>query len=140
MRGSVKHRTKPTPKQLRAKCDKMLSNIIKLEWGGRCGVCGKAGQHAHHYFGKKAFPHLRYETCNLIWLCAGCHFQTHNTGKTTEQIRDAIIKRWGDKMFETIKHEAYQKKFKAALEDELEFLEHRTKELDGKLMRLDPPL
>jgi len=55
--------------------DAIWHEIIKLEFKGRCGLCGKAGAHAHHIARKKGA--MRWLIPNGIYLCVSCHDHDH---------------------------------------------------------------
>lgn len=67
---------KPSKKTLKNKLDKAWSQLVKLQAGNKCEVCGKAGPDAHlnshHIVGRRNLR-LRWETFNGVCLCAGCH-------------------------------------------------------------------
>lgn len=46
--------------------------------GYRCAICSARGTlHAHHLYGYKAYPELRYELSNGVALCGTCHREFH---------------------------------------------------------------
>ena len=103
---------KPTKQsELKARKSFLLdiwSEAIRLIWDNKCGICGNGGNQAHHYFGKKAYPHVMFDIRNGMWACFGCHIiKTHRMGNA-EMARDAIIKRIGVKEFEELKLAAYK--------------------------------
>ena len=84
------------------------SEAVRLIWNGKCGMCGNGGSQAHHYFGKKAYPHMMFEVDNGVWTCFSCHIiKTHRMGRT-EETRDAIIKKIGNEKFNLLKQAAYK--------------------------------
>lgn len=84
------------------------SEAVRLIWNGKCGMCGNGGSQAHHYFGKKAYPHMMFTPDNSMWACFGCHIiKIHRMGNN-EKARDAIIKRIGAEKFAKLKLEAYK--------------------------------
>ena len=52
-------------------CDILFSEIVKLNYKGRCGLCGGVGQDPHHIARKKGM--MRWMIENGIWLCRKCH-------------------------------------------------------------------
>jgi len=88
----------------------LFSKIIHAIYHNKCACCNKAGTDAHHFFGKQAYPSVKYNTDNGILLCAGCHlFKVHRKGQT-EMVRDALINRIGLSRFEALKKEANEVK------------------------------
>jgi len=60
-----------SPKNLKAKCDKVWSKTILLK--GKCEVCGrKFSLNAHHIVGRRNLT-LRFDLRNGCCLCSGCH-------------------------------------------------------------------
>ena len=57
-------------------CDHLWSEIIKLNYKGRCGLCGAIGQDPHHIARKKG--QMRWLIPNGIWLCRKCHSYGHD--------------------------------------------------------------
>lgn len=47
----------------------------------KCGIHNPEGVTAHHIFGKKQYPELRYEVENGITLCRRCHRTYHTIFK-----------------------------------------------------------
>jgi hypothetical protein len=103
--------TKKKPKKLtRAKRKKALlvlwSAAVCIEWRGFCAVCGKAGNQAHHFFGKKAHPSVMFDIKNGLWCCFYCHIiRIHRSGDT-EPARDALISHIGPLEFARLKDRA----------------------------------
>ena len=102
-------RKKVTPKKaLQCELDELGHDTCKKQWAGRCGICGRAGKYQHHYFGKKAYPWLRWDSDNLVFLCWQCHIcRVHHEGES-ERARDAIIERIGQEGFDRLKIRASQ--------------------------------
>lgn len=70
---------KPSKKTLKNKLDKAWSQLVKLQAGNKCEVCGKTESlNSHHIVGRRNLR-LRWETYNGVCLCAGCHtFRTNS--------------------------------------------------------------
>ena len=117
--NSVK--TEKIRKKLISECDLLVSQLCRLQWDNKCGMCGRNGDNlaAHHFFGKKSHGSVRHDSRNLILLCFGCHIRRVHQEGDTEPAREAIIKRIGAEEFEAVKWEAHQiRKFKVGdLED-----------------------
>ena len=103
---------KPTKQsELKARKSFLLdiwSEAIRLIWDNKCGICGNGGNQAHHFFGKKAYPHVMFDPDNGMWACFGCHIIKIHRMANTEKARDAIIKRIGQDKFEELKRAAYK--------------------------------
>jgi Bacteriophage Lambda NinG protein len=105
----VKVKSKNKRTQLIRDLDKVCSNFTKNRANGVCELCGKAGTASHHHFSKKAFPNLRFNLDNLIWLCFYCHMiRIHRQGQY-ELARELLIKRLGEGGFLDLKNTAYIK-------------------------------
>jgi len=63
--------------KLQAKCDKLLTPIIKKLYP-KCLLCGNPTGVAHHHIHKSKSSILRYDLENLINLCHGCHQALHH--------------------------------------------------------------
>lgn len=117
---TVKER-KPTKKQIaakeRAKLRKLEHEVKALcsaacrkDWYGKCAICHRDGQNAHHFFGWKACSNLRFTLENLVWLCYGCHIgKVHQQG-LTEPVREKLIDKIGWERFEKMYSEAFLRK------------------------------
>jgi 5-methylcytosine-specific restriction endonuclease McrA len=93
-------------KRLVEELDGLASQLCRLQWHMRCGMCGKDGTQTHHFFTKRAHGSTRWNDDGLCWLCFGCHiYKVHGKGDT-ETIRDAIINRIGQERFDALKREA----------------------------------
>jgi len=70
---------KPSKKTLGKKLDTVWSQLVKLQAGNKCEVCGKTESlNSHHIVGRRNLR-LRWETYNGVCLCAGCHtFRTNS--------------------------------------------------------------
>ena len=106
MRKVVKVKKKPAKsprKRIIKELDYLASHVCRKIWQGKCGICGGIGNQAHHYFGKKAYPWLRFDLDNLILLDWQCHIcRVHHEGES-ERARDAIINRIGQDRFDQLK-------------------------------------
>lgn len=103
-------------KKLTKECKSLCSQICKIQWNGRCAMCGKEGNAAHHFFGWGACSNVRFDTDNLILLEYGCHIgRVHQQG-LTEPAREAIIRRIGQERFDILREKAFISR-KYTLED-----------------------
>lgn len=59
--------------------------------------CGRMFQVMHHPIPKSLSARLRYDECNLVFLCNPCHFAHHRRGDP--KIHATIIKSRGDKWY-----------------------------------------
>ena len=84
------------------------SEAVRLTWDNRCGICGNGGNQAHHFFGKKAYPHTMFDVHNGLWSCFGCHIIKIHRMANTEKARDAIINKIGEQAFNDLKMRAYK--------------------------------
>lgn len=104
-----KSKRKNAPNEAKALKEILLrlwSINIYQQWNGICGACGKAGNNAHHFFGKGAYPSVKYDLDNGVLLCFGCHiFKVHRKNQT-EIARDALINKIGDNRFNELKKRA----------------------------------
>jgi 5-methylcytosine-specific restriction endonuclease McrA len=106
--GFKKKKTKPMKRTklkkvsslgtLRNKCDKLLSPLI-VKIYGKCELCGKPAQVAHHFVHKSKSNKLRYEIINLIPLCNSCHFALH---QNESEYAARIVKIRGLLWFDTL--------------------------------------
>ena len=93
-------------KRLVDELDGLASQLCRLNWNMRCGMCGKEGTQSHHYWTKRAHGAIRFDCRGHIWLCYSCHiFKVHGKGDT-ETARDAIINRVGQESFDALKRES----------------------------------
>jgi len=84
-RTPIKRKGKSVTSKLQAKCDKLLSPIIKY-MSPVCLLNGSLGndkctydtQVAHHHIKKSTSSRLRYEIDNLVPLCNHCHAMLHH--------------------------------------------------------------
>jgi 5-methylcytosine-specific restriction endonuclease McrA len=86
---------------------KICSCICSKNAKGLCEICGKIGNASHHIFSKKAFPHLRFDLKNLIWVCFFCHIRKIHQQAQGELARDSAINRATLAEFEDLKQKAY---------------------------------
>lgn len=84
----------------------MWSRIAREVYEGRCAICGKPGQAAHHFFPKGAHSAVRFDVHNFLWLCYGCHIGKIHRQGNTEPARDALIRRIGLSKFVALKERA----------------------------------
>ncbi len=108
----MKKKARKTQKQpsrgtLVKKLDKVCSELTKLNWGGKCAMCGNAGTQTHHFFTKGAHGSIRWELDNLCLLDFACHIRRVHQAGETEELRDKLIERIGQKRFDELKKQAY---------------------------------
>jgi 5-methylcytosine-specific restriction endonuclease McrA len=53
------------------------SSFVRKRALGMCEYCGGLGSDAHHIYGRKAHPALRFAPINGIALCRRCHNEWH---------------------------------------------------------------
>ena len=109
-------------KRLRNKADRLLQQkYVK----GRCEVCGKPAQVAHHIVPKSQSNNLRYDPDNLAILCNACHFAHHTKGDP--KIISKIIEIRGLEFMEELQKRRYQicKFNKGYLEEIINELENK---------------
>jgi 5-methylcytosine-specific restriction endonuclease McrA len=96
-------------KAIKKDLDKLWSKITHEQYDHTCSVCGlRYGLAAHHFFGKKAYPAVKWDIDNGVLLCVGCHImKVHRKGQT-EIARDALIGRIGQDQFDELKKRANQ--------------------------------
>ena len=95
-------------KKLIGELDTLWRKIINIKWGHRCAVCRGAGTQAHHFFGKKACPSVRWNTDNGVLLCFYDHIgKVHQQG-LVEPVRDKLVEKLGVTDFEDLKFEAFR--------------------------------
>jgi hypothetical protein len=64
---------KPSKKTLRNKLDKAWSQLVKLQAGNKCEVCGSSETlNSHHIVGRRNLR-LRWEVMNGVCLCVKHH-------------------------------------------------------------------
>ena len=81
----------------------LWSQAVHAIHGHKCAICGLPSQAAHHFFGKKAYPSVRFNLDNSVACCKGCHsIKIHLKGQT-ELARDALISRIGQDRFDKVK-------------------------------------
>ena len=113
-------RKKPRRSKLIKDIDHLCSKQCSTNVGGICEVCSKIGTQTHHHFSKKAFPHLRFDMRNLIWLCFFCHIRKIHQQGQYELAREVLVKRFGEDGFSLLKRDAYQHyggKYKVTIKD-----------------------
>lgn len=110
----------PATKQLKSKCDKLLTPKIK-ELHPHCLLCGERTEVAHHFVHKSKSLILRHEIKNLIPLCNSCHLALHhNEGYYSAK----IIKIKGMKWFNWLEKQKNQ-----VFKPDIAYYENKLKEL-----------
>ena len=64
-------------KKLKARCDKLWSELVFNRDKGVCQKCGEMGLHPHHFI-LRANIGTRFELDNGVLLCAECHRWAHD--------------------------------------------------------------
>jgi hypothetical protein len=95
-------------KNITESLDKICSLICKWRANNKCEICGNVGTQAHHNFSKKAFPFLRWNIDNLLWLCFACHIRKIHQQGQYELARDVLILKLGISGYEQLKVLAYR--------------------------------
>ena len=83
------------------KLDRLWSKCIKKRAGGRCELCGRQGNEAHHLF-KRQYKSVRWDLENGIYLCAGvgsCHSLAHSK---RAEFAEWIIRRKGKEWYDEL--------------------------------------
>jgi hypothetical protein len=72
---------KRTKKGLIRSLDKLFSQVIQAQAGGKCEICGKPSTQTHHwYIGKGAGGYkIRWLEDDAAAVCGGCHIKCHNS-------------------------------------------------------------
>lgn len=76
-RTPIRRISKSETAKLQAKCDRLLTPIMK-KLHPKCEVCGSDTEVAHHWIEKSRSNNLRYNIENLVPLCHSCHAKIHN--------------------------------------------------------------
>lgn len=107
-RTAIKRKSKSETAKLQAKCDKLLTPIIK-QLHPKCEGCGKDTEVAHHWIEKSRSSNLRYNIENLIPLCHSCHTKIHNRFGNSVMgaidIADTVRNKRGEEWFNRMKVE-----------------------------------
>lgn len=85
-------------KGLKKKLDKAWSDVVKLQAGNKCEVCGLKHErlNAHHIVGRRNMR-LRYELFNGVSLCPGCHtFRTKSAHQDPEWFHEWLEENRGE--------------------------------------------
>lgn len=70
---------KRTKKQILEKeCIVLWRQASVKRWGGHCAICGKVGDHMHHFIARSRSTALKYDVENAVPLCRGHHYSIHN--------------------------------------------------------------
>ena len=89
-------------------CDKLWAEAVTKRDKGICQRCGKPGKQNHHIFSRR-YLNVRHCLDNGIHLCGGCHiFFAH---VEVEAFRDFIIKRMGQREYDSLKVRAMAKSY-----------------------------
>lgn len=100
----VKKNKATIKKKLTRQLDSQWSAIIHSIYGDKCAICGRYGNcSAHHFFGRKAYPSLKWDIDNGILLCFVCHIIGVHRKGNTEPAREALINRIGQDRFDILK-------------------------------------
>jgi len=82
------------------------AKAVKDRDGWKCQKCGRetAPLHAHHAYGKRAHPSVRYDIDNGVTLCPGHHlFWAH---KEVLEFSDWFRERLGKKRYDALRRRA----------------------------------
>lgn len=96
-------RKKSDESKLIEQIDQCDSDIVLLESGCVCILCGGLAKYNHHYFHKSNYGVLRFETNNHCPVCYGCHNFTIHTKGDIELLRDRLIAKIGFEEFDQMK-------------------------------------
>ena len=94
----------------------LWSKAIRALWGGRCAMCGNAGSQAHHFFGKKAYPAVKFDLDNGVFLCFFCHIRKLHQQGDTEPAREQLLLKIGTRRFNALRKRAVSKGIKVTEE------------------------
>ena len=129
-RTPIRRKGKSITSKLQAKCDKLLTPIVKLQSEMCEAGCGNPTQVGHHWIEKSRSARLRYEIENIIPLCNSCHTKIHNRfGNNIVggiDIAEVIIEKRGREWFDRMNKLQSEiiKTNKAYYEGQLEKLEN----------------
>jgi len=127
-----------TKKGLIRENDKLWSRIIKLLAKEKCEICGRQNAlNSHHWYkGKKSGGvRVRWNLNNGVCVCAGCHFEAHQSGGS---FCDKLLDKWGVEKYDKacMNITAEMQKGKMSI-DEMEIiheaLKHKLEVLDDTL-------
>lgn len=80
--------------------DKLASEITYKRTNGVCEKCGRPAKSAHHIFSRR-YVATRWTPENLINLCYPCHILWFHS--RVEEARDWLIKKMGEKKYNSLK-------------------------------------
>lgn len=110
---------KITKTSLRRKLDKLCSEIIRKR--GKCQKCyGTNALQTSHLF-SRTYNNTRWDLCNLLCLCASCHFWSHKN--------PLLFTEWVKKYLGKEKYEALKEKHNQITKYTLEDLQTKLKVL-----------
>lgn len=122
---------KTSIKSLRAKCDKLFSQVCFKMWGNRCMICGGEATATHHFIPKSISAYLRYEPLNGVPLCYPCHIvKIHTQGNPLAL--EAIIKAHKDGWYEDLKAKKREGEKKVSFMG-VKYLKEKIKEFNNYL-------
>ena len=87
-------------------CDKLFFEILKIERGSKCEVCGRPNPTPAHTLSKGVHPRLRYEKANVHLFCwLPCHYYWHHDREDNraKKVETYIIKKLGANWHERLK-------------------------------------
>jgi len=130
-------------KGIDGKLDDAWSELVKLEAGYSCEVCGKeasynkegklVGLNSHHIYSRSKRS-VRWDETNGVCLCVGCHtfsssFSAH---KTPTEFTYWLHEVYGDEYMDELKRKAHKtvKWFKHEKEELLEQLQEKIKKYE----------
>jgi len=132
VKGEKKKKAKPKKspeRKLIETIDDIDSIICLIVNDFKCILCGGTANQTHHYFHKASHGAVRFDPDNHCPMDFGCHnFIVHTKGDT-EDLRDNLIKRISQPVFDNLKARSKQRADRS--------ISYLKEELDTKLARLD---
>ena len=69
----------------------LWSQAVHAIHGHKCAICGLPSQAAHHFFGKKAYPSVRFNLDNGCSLCRGLVGTYYSRGSSIKACRSKSL-------------------------------------------------
>lgn len=88
-----------------ARAWRLCSGLTAARAHLRCEISGKRGTEAHHGFGKKAHPSVKYDGRNLFWLSHEVHNRAH---EEPDWFHDEMRRILGNEVYEALKARSVQ--------------------------------
>ncbi len=125
-----------TRKGIDKKLDDAWSELVKLEAGMECEVCGKKDRLNSHHIYSRSKRSVRWDVLNGVCLCVGCHTFNSNFSahKTPTEFTYWLHETYGDEYMEELKTKAHKtvKWFKHEKEELLQELRDKIKAHESK--------